>query len=341
MALTINFSRAWLHGTVYLRLMNRRDFFVRSSVLLSASLFPRLRLFGRTPVPAAGGSAAPAPSRAKSPAPPFTAFHPLRGGVGYFTGRGGTIGWLSTGEVLAVVDTQFPDTASICLAGLPDRRGRPVDVVLNTHHHADHTSGNPVFKAAARTIVAQARVPNLQFAAAEKAGTLDAQVYADTTFTEVWRHDFGGEIVTAQYFGPAHTSGDAVVHFERANVVHMGDLVFNRLYPVIDRPAGGSVRGWIARLEEVLKSYPADAIYLFGHGRAAFGVRGGPDDLRTMRDYFSAVLDFVQKGIAAHRTKEQIVAVENLPGFQDFHQPRPNRLAQSLAAAYDELTGKG
>jgi cyclase len=239
-----------------------------------------------------------------------------------------------------VVDTQFPDTAAICLAGLPGRADRKIDVVLNTHHHADHTSGNLVFKPAARVIVAQTNVPKLQFAAAEKAGTLDKQVYADTAFAEVWRRDLGDEVVNAQYHGPAHTSGDVAVHFERANVVHMGDLVFNRLYPVIDRPGGASIRHWITVLENVAKNYPADAIYVFGHGSPKFGVTGKRDDLGVFRDYLSALLDYTQKKIDAGEPKERIVALENFPGFPDFHAPLPNRLGGNLSVAYDELTEK-
>jgi glyoxylase-like metal-dependent hydrolase (beta-lactamase superfamily II) len=239
-----------------------------------------------------------------------------------------------------VIDTQFPDTAAACLAGLPGRGDRPLDAVLNTHHHFDHTSGNPVFKPAARTIVAQANVPRLQAAAAEHGGTVAEQVYADTTFAEAWRHDAGDEVVTAQYFGPAHTNGDAVVMFERANVVHMGDLVFNRMYPYIDRPAGASVRGWVRRLGEVHGSFPADAVYIFGHGNSQFGVTGTRDDLLIMRDLLNALLEHVQKGIASGLTKEQIAALDNLPGFPDFHVPAPNRLPGILGTVYDELTAK-
>ncbi|MDB6092543.1 MAG: beta-lactamase domain protein [Verrucomicrobia bacterium] len=322
--------------------MNRREFLVRSSLLASAGLAARSDIFGQPSAPAA-------------PASPdaVTAFRPLRRGVGLFTGRGGTIGWLSSKDALVVVDTQFPDTAAICLAGLPDRGARMIDVVLNTHHHADHTSGNGVFKAAARTIVAQDNVPKLMFAAAERAAKTDRpgapgsgrpnlaqQTFPDATFKDVWRRDFGDEIVTAQYFGPAHTSGDVVVLFEKANVVHMGDIVFNRLYPVIDRPSGGSIHGWIARLEEVAKTYPADAIYVCGHGSTKFGVTTTRDDLLVFRDYFSAVLEYVQKEIATGKSKAEIVTLENLPGFPDFHAPRPNRLGGNLGVAYDELTEK-
>lgn len=262
----------------------------------------------------------------------------MRRNTGVFTGRGGTIGWLASPSALVVVDTQFPDTAGAFFTGLPGRDGRMLDVVLNTHHHVDHTSGNPVFRPVARTIVAQANVPRLQFAAAEKEGTLDKQVYADTTFAEAWRHDAGDEVVTAQYFGPAHTNGDAVVMFEKANVVHMGDLVFNRLYPYVDRPGGASVRGWVLRLEEVSRSFPADAIYVFGHGKPQFGVAGTRDDLLIMRDLLNALLEHVQKGIAAGETKDRISALDNLPGFPDFHMPLPNRLPGILGTVYDELT---
>lgn len=316
--------------------MNRREFLVRSSLLASAGLVARSSLLAQPAAPAA----APAP---------LTEFRPLRRGVGLFTGRGGTIGWLTQPDALVVVDTQFPDTAALCLAGLPGRGDRLVDVVLNTHHHSDHTGGNGIFKPAARTIVAQANVPGLMFAAAERAAKVEKpgagptgpdvskQTFPDATFSDVWRRDFGDEIVTAQYFGPAHTNGDAVITFEKANVVHVGDLCFNRLYPVIDRSGGASIKGWIARLEEIVRTYPADAIYICGHGSRQFGVTAQRDELLVLRDYFTALLDYAGKGLAAGKSKAEIATLENMPGFPDFHTPRPNRLSQNLGVACDEL----
>lgn len=283
--------------------------------------------------------AAPATSSAPAaPSVPVTEFRPLRRNVGVFTGRGGAIGWLSSKDAVAVVDTQFPDTAAICLAGLPDLGRRKIDVILNTHHHPDHTGGNGIFKSAAKTIVAHENVPKLQAERAEKDGTLERQVFADATFPEFWRRDLGDEVVTAQYFGPGHTKGDVIVHFEKANVVHMGDLNFNRFYPVIDRAGGGNIQHWITVLEEAKKSYPADAIYICGHANPKFGVTGGQKDLDVFRDYLSAVLEHVQKEIAAGKTKDQIVTLDNMPGFPDFHLPLPNRFGANLGVAYDELT---
>ena len=311
--------------------MNRREF-IRLSLALSAGAALARR--GATQAAPAGASA--------------TRFQPLRRDVGIFTGRGGTIGWLASKEALAVVDTQFPDTALICLKGIPGIGDRTIDATINTHHHLDHTGGNVVFKAASRELVAQANVPKLQFEAAKRAeeqgtkvdptASVASQVYADTTFPDVWRRQLGGEIVTAEFRGPAHTGGDAVVIFEKANVVHMGDLVFNRLYPYVDRPGGASIRGWIKSLEDSVASYPADAVYVFGHGSPRFGVTGGRADLLVMRDFLSAVLARVEKEIAAGHDKPAVIAVENMPGFPDFHTPLPNRLGLVLGAAFDELT---
>ena len=189
-------------------------------------------------------------------------------------------------------------------------------------------------------IVAQANVPVLQRAAAErsKPPTTDKQVYADMTFEETWLKQLGDEVVSARYFGAAHTNGDVVVLFEKANVVHMGDLVFNRIYPVIDRVGGGSIRHWITVLEKVAREYPEDAIYIFGHGNPKFGVTGQRGDLLVLRDYLVSLLEHVQAQIAAGKSKAEISTMENFPGFSDFHQPLPNRLGANLGVAYDELT---
>ncbi len=316
--------------------MNRRDFLIKSSAAVS------LGLVAKGPLMAQGASAPPGPAQ---PPPPVTAFHPLRRNTGYFTGRGGTIGWLADADALVAVDTQFPDTAAIFLEKMPGRNSRGLDAVINTHHHFDHTAGNATFRPVTKTIVAQANVPELMRAAVRRNpnplhGNL-ADFLPDTTFADAWRHDFGDETIAARYFGPAHTSGDSAILLEKANVVHVGDLLFNRIYPVIDRGAGGRFKGWIARLDELVNTYPADAIYICGHGHQKFGVTGGHADLLYFRDYLSALLTHVEKEIRAGKTREEIVKLENFPGFPDLHVPPGpgNRLGGNLVAAYDELTG--
>lgn len=312
--------------------MNRRDFLLQSTLAASAGLLSSSLVAAQTP------AATPVPP---APAGNGTGFTALRRNVGFFIGRGGTIGWLVNPDALAVVDTQFPDTARTFLDGLPGRGGRHFDVLLNTHHHADHTGGNPVIKPVSKKVVAHANVPELLRAAAERAGKpLDPLTLPDETYAETWRAALGDEVVSGKYLGAAHTKGDVVITFEKANVVHVGDLCFNRIYPVVDRPGGGRIRSWITVLDKITTDYPADAIYVCGHAGPKFEPRCTRDELKIFRDYLDGVLTYTQKQIAAGKTKDEIITLQNLPGFEAFHQPAPNRLGGNLATAYDELTSK-
>jgi len=331
--------------------MNRREFLLRSGAAASLGLWTRGMLGQPPPENLGPGSGGPhaqplLTEKVRQPVQPptlVTEFRHLRRNVGWFTGRGGTIGWLASPAALVAVDTQFPDTAALFLKGLPGRGDRGFDAVINTHHHADHTSGNGILKPVTKTIVAQANVPGLMQAAAKRSPGSAEPTLPTETFPDSWRQDIGDETIAARYFRAAHTSGDIVVHFEKANVVHLGDLVFNRLYPVIDRSAGGRFQSWLTTLEDILKNYPAEAVYLFGHGKQSFGIAGGHDDIRAYRDYVSALLDYVGRQIKAGRTKDEITKLENFPGFPDLHVPPGpgNRLAGNLGAAFDELSGGG
>jgi len=300
---------------------NRREFIVRSSLGLAACALAPARLLGQQPAPAA----------AQPPSVPV--FTPLRRNVGTFTARGGTMGWLVTSDAVLVIDSQFADTAPMFLEGLKTRTTRRIDLLINTHHHPDHTGGNKVLQPMVAKIVAHENVPGLQRKQAAAQKSEDAQAYADTTFKDGWKTDLGNEIVSTRYYGPGHTSGDAVIFFQRANIVHMGDLMSHQRHPRVDRPAGASIRNWLVTLEKVVKDHTADTIYIFGHSKAGAPVTGPRGDLMALRDYFSAMLDYVQKGIAAGKSADEIVKA-GLPKFAD-HEGMPQ-----LQVAYDELTAK-
>ncbi|HST59463.1 MAG TPA: MBL fold metallo-hydrolase, partial [Longimicrobium sp.] len=287
-------------------------------------------------------------------------FTPIRRNVGTFTMRGGTVGWIVNRGGVAVVDTQFPAEARALLAGLQERsRNRGVDVLLNTHHHGDHTGGNGVFTGVARRVVAhgmadqhmrRAPQPPPQAQQAPPAAQPPAQpqatqppppppLYPDTTFTHSWSTEVGDERITARHHGRAHTSGDAVITFERANVVHMGDLGFHRRHPVVDRAAGASMRNWARLLEQVANAHARDTLYIFGHAAEGLPVTGSSVELLQFRDYLAAVLAFVEQHVAAGRSREEILAMRTpLAGFEawgPFGQAGPR---DPLAVAYEEVT---
>ena len=275
-------------------------------------------------------------ARAQATAPPATRFETIRRNVGYFTGRGGTIGWLSNGGALVAVDTQFPDTAAICVEGLKQRGGRALDLVINTHHHADHTSGNGVFKAQAKRLLAHARVPELL---KQSGGQGEMPTLPTATFDKTWEADAGDERVTARHYGPGHTGGDAVIRFERANVVHMGDLLFHERHPFIDRPAGANIQNWAKTIETIAADMPDDTRFIAGHAKDGLPVVVGRKELLRLRDYFDAVLAHVRRGLAQKKSREEIASLESLAGFEGYQSSPPRlTLATVLGVAYDELT---
>jgi glyoxylase-like metal-dependent hydrolase (beta-lactamase superfamily II) len=268
----------------------------------------------------------------------------LRRRVGLFVGPGGTMGWLATPDGVLVVDSQFPMTAETCIRSLRQRTPAAIQTLINTHHHGDHTAGNATFRPVVTQIVQHERCAAAHRALSQTQGPGAQRGLADVTFTDVWNVAIGDERVSAVHFGAAHTGGDAAVFFERANVVHLGDIVFNRIPPFIDRASGGSIANWLAVLETVAKKH-ADALFIFGHGKDDM-CTGTARDVRHFRDYLTAALDHVRKGIAAGRSPSEIAAVSALPGFSDhadvvknYASPIPLfTLNHVLTIAYQELT---
>ncbi len=259
----------------------------------------------------------------------------LRNNIGIFTEKGGTIGWLISDDAVIVIDSQFPDTAKHFITRLMDKTNRNIDFLINTHHHGDHTSGNFMMNKIAGNIVAQENAVKLQKEFYGKGDNAASQVYADITFADQWSTEVGKEKITAKHYWNAHTGGDAYIHFENSNVVHLGDLVFNRAYPYMDRPAGTNIEGWIKYLDKVIPEFNNDTIFIYGHGTSVFGKK---DDLNRMRNYLTALLEYVDKKIQAGDDQNKIISAGPVPGFEDQTSLWEGALKMSLTAAYEELT---
>ena len=315
--------------------ITRRRFITTSTAVAAAGVFARVPLLGQQPA-----------------TPPTPVIKPLRGDVGIWTARGGTIGWLINPAGAIAVDSQFPDTAALCVEHLLKTSGKTeITALLNTHHHGDHTGGNGVFRPRTKQIVAHANVPKYlkdgwnrqvaQRAQQTPAPTTPAPaepVTIDQTFADVWSFQHGGETVSAKHYGPAHTGGDAVIRFEKANVAHMGDLMFNRAHPVIDRPNGASIANWIVVLQKVASELPADTLYIYGHAGQGHEVTGTRADLLHHANYLGALLDYVRGQVKAGQTREQVLASKDIiKGFEDYGP----LISRPLGAAYEEVTAGG
>ena len=257
--------------------------------------------------------------------------------IGIFTERGGTIAFHLSKDGIIVVDSQFPDQSKHLIDELKTRSTNPFKLLINTHHHGDHTAGNISFKGLVEHVLAHANSKINQENSAKQAKTEDKQLYPDRTYTDTWCEKFGKEEICLHYFGPAHTNGDSYIHFQKANIVHTGDLMFNRRHPFIDRNAGASIKNWIEVLSKGTKKFDKKTRYVFGHAAEGYEVTGTADDLKMFGDYLGKLLQHVEGEIKAGKSKEEILKATIIPGAEQW---KGDGISRPLTAAYDELTAK-
>ena len=263
----------------------------------------------------------------------------LRNDVGVFTEKGGTIAFLLSKKGIVVVDSQFPEQSQHLIDELKKQSDKPFDLLINTHHHGDHTAGNISFKGIVKHVLAHENSLKNQKNVAVAQKTEDKQLYPDQTFGDTWCEKVGKEKICLQYHGTGHTDGDAIIHFENANIVHMGDLMFNRRHPFVDRSAGASIKSWITVLDKTTSQFSNDTIFVFGHAADGYEVTGTKDDLKAFGEYLGKMFNFVEGEIKAGKTKDEILKTSELP-FET--QWKGDGLQRPLQAAYEELTaGQG
>lgn len=259
----------------------------------------------------------------------------LRRNVGIYTERGGTIGFLLSKDGIVVIDAQFPDTAPHFIEAVKKQQDTPFRYLLNTHHHGDHTSGNSAFKGLVPHVFAHRNSARNQRAVAEKQNTLDKQLLPDKTFEKKSKINVAGEAIRCSYFGPGHTNGDALYHFEEANIVHLGDLLFNKRHPFVDRSAGASMQNWITVLDNARRKYDNDTLYIFGHALNPGEETGTHEDLKKFQTYLGQVLQFAETEIKRGVSKEEFIKNTAIPGNTEWSG---DGIERPLTAAYEEVS---
>lgn len=232
-------------------------------------------------------------------------------GVYLLAARGGNIGMSAGTDGVFLVDDQYAPLTDKIRAAVAAVASGPVRFVLNTHWHGDHTGGNENLGKIGALIVAhddvRRRMSVEQFDSVFRRSTAPAAPGAlpVVTFSDAVTFYLNGDSINAFHVAPAHTDGDAIVHFRRANVIHMGDVFFNGTYPFVDRSSGGTVDGVIEAAERVLALCDAGTKIIPGHGPLATRA-----DLQRYRDMLAAARDAVRRAMAGGRTLEQVVAAK-------------------------------
>ena len=223
------------------------------------------------------------------------------------SGPGGNIAALHGPDGVVIVDTFVRPAWAGLKQALDGLGGGPLKLVVDTHWHFDHADNNENARAAGaatlahentRTRLTQSHSLLGLTIKPASAGSLPTQTFKDTHTVYA-----NGETLQLSYVKPAHTDTDIAIRFANANILHLGDLYFNGMYPFIDTSTGGNINGMIASANAALESIDAQTRVIPGHGPL-----GDKASLGKYRDVLVTVRDRVQKLKSSGQTLEQVVA---------------------------------
>jgi glyoxylase-like metal-dependent hydrolase (beta-lactamase superfamily II) len=241
---------------------------------------------------------------------------PLRDGVAMLMGAGGNLGVSYGEDGVFLIDDQFAPLTDKIKAAISKLDKKPVRFVINTHWHLDHVGGNENFGKAGAVIVAHENVRKRmsvdQFMKAfnTKIPASPKVALPVITFTQDITFHLNGDELEVFHLKNAHTDGDAVVWFRKANVLHTGDLYFEGLYPFIDIESGGSIDGMIAAVTSLLPLIDENTKVIPGHGPLS-----NKAELTTYLETLTIIRDRINKLVQEGKSREEVVAAKPTADF--------------------------
>jgi glyoxylase-like metal-dependent hydrolase (beta-lactamase superfamily II) len=263
------------------------------------------RIANAQATPAAGSAAQPHADAATTPVKTTKLYDNLY----LLQGQGGNMALQTGSEGNILIDASFAPAVPRILEAIAAVSKDAPFALINTHWHGDHTGGNEGIHAAGYTIFAhqntRERLSTPQTmklfhttSPAAPAGAWPTITFADAL--HIWRN---GDALDLVHFAPAHTDTDIYIHFHKANVLHVGDIWFNGIYPFIDEGTGGSIGGMIRATEKALAVAGNDTKIIPGHGPL-----GSKTDFQKYHDMLAAVRDKVAALKAAGASEQEVIA---------------------------------
>jgi glyoxylase-like metal-dependent hydrolase (beta-lactamase superfamily II) len=225
-------------------------------------------------------------------------------------GKGGNIGLFIGKDGTFLIDDKFAPMSEAILAEIKEAGGEVPKYLLNTHFHADHSGGNENFGKKGSVIIAHDNVrKRLSEGSSIPAFNMDtppanAPALPTITFSKDMHLHLNNDDVKAIHIENAHTDGDSIIVFKKANVIHTGDVFFNGFFPFIDANNGGNLQGMIKGADTILALANAETKIIPGHGPV-----GNIDDLKAYREMLShahkSLLTLKKQGLSAEQAIEK------------------------------------
>lgn len=262
---------------------------------------------------------------------------PVRDNIYMLQGSGGNIGLSIGNDGTLIVDDQFAPLTNKIAAAIAELTDRPVNIVVNSHFHYDHTDGNENFGRAGAYIVAHDNSRKRMESTQVLAGSGRVQEAYDTvglpkiTFFDSMRFYFNGNAVDIVKTGNGHTDGDAQIYFREANVIHTGDMFVRYGLPFIDQSNGGTMDGMIDALMNIASLIDDDTIIIPGHGQLS-----SRDDLLDYRAMLVVIRGKLVRAKVLSLSPGEMLESQPADGYAP-----PNENTNGwLLRAYEEYTGQ-
>ena len=244
--------------------------------------------------------------RAQLGAAPITTTE-LAPNLSMLAGPGGNVVVSRGADGKIVVDTFVQPAWSNLATALDQLGNEKVATVIDTHWHFDHSDNNGAFRKLGAGIVAhdntKKRMGEEHVLMGSKIPPSPAEALPTLTFSATRRIDANGESLMLGKIPNAHTDTDIYIKFQKANVLHLGDVFFNGMYPFIDGTTGGSINGMIDGVTFSMKQADKATKIVPGHGPL-----GDLAALMRFRDMLVTSRDRVAKLKKSGQTLPQVIA---------------------------------
>jgi len=187
-------------------------------------------------------------------------------------GGGGNSGIVIGDSSVVVIDTKMMTPSEDLYKLAKEKAGQKPMIVVNTHYHKDHVSGNKFYKGCKIYIGSYGKEFLLK--------NIDAENQPTDYVKDSLLLDLGNEKVHLYNIGQGHTMNDMVVYLSNRHILFTGDLVFNRINPVLKKESGANVTRWIGLLDTIINRWGGSKI-VPGHGQI-----GDKEIVVAMRQYF-------------------------------------------------------
>ena len=267
---------------------------------------------------------------------------PVAAGVYMLQGQGGNIGLLVGSDGAFLIDDQYAPLTDKILTAVRGITAEDVRFVINTHWHGDHTGGNENLGNAGVVLISHDNVRKRMASdqVMEFLGGIDTIPAAPQaalpviTFDDDVRFHLNGDQLHAFHTPHAHTDGDALIYFENANVIHMGDVYFNGAFPFIDLSSGGSVDGMIAAHNRALGIADSQTRIIPGHGPLS-----DAEELRAHRDMLRTIRNRIAEAIGEGNDLEGVLAMDPTEEWNASHGGGFISAEALVGAIYSSLGG--